>query len=455
MEIVDSQFDAAATNDISPADRVLAVYRLVEFLRRDARLSGVIEDAHTDAAVQLAAFQEHDRDTRAALRAVWERYRGDLEAARRAAGEREAAVDGKFGKLEDLGKLPDKAADIRFDDDNVTKRDPSELDEAFSRFFHWFDEDGWTRAADNGATDSPAWRQDLGKELRKLREKHREAWAGFQLADRTLAGPAFDRLAHLARWVNPPLAIEGDSEWPKAFMVSRRHREGRLQLFGENSEKGTKELDTLAVNARRDLGILHLDLRTRILIGRSRLSLVKRFAGRCERYDAPQLRRLAATPRRSEAELTLVFARYLYDHGLTPFVDASVAGLRPDIFDPADSVPVYVEAKAYNNGNPTTMIRKAVWQVFDTWGRLENTKAIAEAFLVIFRVGGSLAILPPVVRVRERRLFLRVVDIAEPKRAGSRQQDRTVTLTEEDLGPRHGDGRTGASAPKRRSGHLR
>ena len=65
------------------------------------------------------------------------------------------------------------------------------------------------------------------------------------------------------------------------------------------------------------------------------------------------------------------------------------------------------------------MLRKAVGQVFDTWGRLRSTQPLNEAFLLIFRLGGPRVEMPETVRVHGRKLFIWLVDLAPVEDAGS------------------------------------
>ena len=82
-----------------------------------------------------------------------------------------------------------------------------------------------------------------------------------------------------------------------------------------------------------------------------RLGLVKRFAARCERFDAKRLKNAATSEsKKAEDKLRGELARFLIDHGLNPLLDPTVSGLRPDVLDVRLGKPVYVEAKRYGKG---------------------------------------------------------------------------------------------------------
>jgi hypothetical protein len=114
------------------------------------------------------------------------------------------------------------------------------------------------------------------------------------------------------------------------------------------SDEATLSLAETAEQVRRDIALVHLQLRSRIAMTHSSLGLLKRFAARCELFDADSMRKRALSkPKAAEDELRRELARFLFDHGLTPLLDPTISGLRPDILDARLGRPVYVEAKRY------------------------------------------------------------------------------------------------------------
>lgn len=434
LEIVDRQFDRAAQE--SGGRVVLATYRLLELMSREVRLSGILKEVRDEANERLKTFQEYQTQTRLDLLGRWSTWQPRVEALRdRTVGQRH--FDSVLGTPAEFGSRLQTEVTIEFSEDGWMRKDPSGLDRLFNSLSHWM-----TYGLDDGLLPEGSeweWLGEMSRSVEAMKERHRHALNRLKLDDRTLAGPAFERLARRLAWLNPPPAVEGDPDWISRYVLLKEEPEARDAIYERrefadgSSERAARQLTGMEREIRQDLAILHEEIRTRILLGRSRLSLVRRFAGRCERYEAERLRRLSTVAKRGEAVLTLELARYLYDHGVNPLLDPVVAGLKPDVLDPSDA-PVYVEAKKYAR-NPADVVRKAVWQVWDTWGRLEKTYPLKEGFLVIFRVGGSLLHLPDAIRSSGRSLYLAVVDLVPSERAGSRQRVPTATLVESDLVP--------------------
>jgi hypothetical protein len=184
--------------------------------------------------------------------------------------------------------------------------------------------------------------------------------------------------------------------------------------------------------------VLHEELRLRIGLRRSRISLVRRFAGRCMAFDGGRLRALAdSNPAQAEAVLSLEFARYLFDAGLSPLLNPTIHGLEPDVVYPDPSAFFYVEAKQYKERSPKPVLKKAYAQVWSTWGRIRATYPCDEAFLLVFRRCGPYVELPAVIHHQGLRLYSVLADISEE--AGSRERNLTVRITEEELLPVEAD----------------
>jgi hypothetical protein len=192
-----------------------------------------------------------------------------------------------------------------------------------------------------------------------------------------------------------------------------------------------EELQPNISSLHRAIRTLHLALSTSLGRARSRWATMRRFAARCECFEREQLlremdtqaRKRGAGKRKPEAVLTLAFARYLFDAGYNPLVDAAACGLRPDIFELTAQPAVYVETKQYERvgkgiGNA---LRRDLAQTITTWARLAKRWHTPEAFLLLFRRSGrSIEIENPEVRWRGGRLYVLVVDLAEAKETGSR-----------------------------------
>jgi hypothetical protein len=165
---------------------------------------------------------------------------------------------------------------------------------------------------------------------------------------------------------------------------------------------------------------------------RTRVSIVNRYKQRAEWFDREALSKLADVLYRAEALLTLDFAKYLFDAGLTPLLDASHGHVRPDVLSFSDGPLFYVEAKQFGDGpSPRTMLKKAYGQVWNTWSKLRAIYPCDEAFLLVFRCGGPHVSLPDVIRRDGRRLYSRVVDLTE--KVGSKTGPGAIELTEAEV----------------------
>ncbi len=177
---------------------------------------------------------------------------------------------------------------------------------------------------------------------------------------------------------------------------------------------------------------IHQEVRLRIGTRKSVFALLDRFRGRCQWHERADLFKLAHSKGgKPEDKLVSVMARWLYDQGLNPLGQASAGGLRPDLFDPSRRPAVYVEAKQYKK-SPIATIRKAVGQVDDTAAQFTaEPYAIREAFLAVFRLDGPLVIPQTLVMQRGTyTLYIVVIDLKPLQKAGSRERELPVQLTE-------------------------
>jgi hypothetical protein len=178
------------------------------------------------------------------------------------------------------------------------------------------------------------------------------------------------------------------------------------------------------VEIQREVTNIHLGLVTALGRGMSRWATVRRFAARCETFERDHLvAEIEAGGKKPEAILTLAFARYLFDSGFNPLVDAAACGLRPDVLDATNEPAIYVEAKQYENVGDGLVdaLRRALAQTINTWSRLAKRWRIPEAFLLIFRRSGRpIEIENPQVHWVAKRLYVLVVDLGAASESGSR-----------------------------------
>lgn len=284
-------------------------------------------------------------------------------------------------------------------------------------------------AAMSSGSDPNPYR-DLLAQFTELTERVEHNERRYTQQKETHAGFALQRIREVLWKCNPP-AMKADSL-------------DRMRLFGDTTmstlfgDGSDHSLGKLLAFLLPYVGLLREELQLRLFQGRSRIYIVRRFASRCEQYDAERLRAVASKPAQAEAELTKEFARYLFDQGFNVLMDPKVAGLRPDVYQAIAGDPFYVEAKQYAEDTKAIakMVQKAVAQMLDTWGRLAQTDDVREGFLLIFRRGGPRVELPELLRFNGKHLYLVVADIAPAAESGSKQKLKPILLSPEQLLPK-------------------
>jgi hypothetical protein len=277
--------------------------------------------------------------------------------------------------------------------------------------------------------------RDLGNRLNHLLAIQAFHARGLHEKRCSLAWPAYGRLVGSSALTNPVPPDSTDSVGWATFPMDQRAA-ADLEHADDERQQGIvrPNIDVFYKTIRADAMLLHEELRLRIGSARSRLALVQRYAARCEAFDAERLRNACdENPGNAERLLTLDLARFLFDAGLPPLIDATVGGLRPDILHVRPTSLFYVEAKQYADDHPRSQLSKAYSQVWGTWGRLRKTYPSAEAFLVVFRRSGPWVELPPVIHHEGLKLYSVVADIS--KEAGSREKRAAIRMTADELRP--------------------
>jgi len=147
------------------------------------------------------------------------------------------------------------------------------------------------------------------------------------------------------------------------------------------------EADRLMTNAR----VVYEEVRRRLDLERSVLSLFYRYKQRCEWFEAEELRTLANSNVRAdgpEARLTNTLARHLFDQGFTPLTKPMFGNQQPDILGPGNRFSFYVEAKQYEASARGYLVDG----IAQTWAFLDQIRGTAydvrEAFYVVYRRHG-------------------------------------------------------------------
>jgi hypothetical protein len=258
---------------------------------------------------------------------------------------------------------------------------------------------------------------------RQLQARHRALAFLYERLSANLPGVAYLRIRDAV--VHSEYAIDGEpeavEEWnQRASKLQGYIRESSLWrgMSGELPQPGVVEIQD-------SVRTLHLALVTSLARGRSRWAMVKRFAARCESLDRQRLQAALDRSGQPEGLLTLEFARYLFDAGYNPLVDAAACGLRPDVLDATAEPAIYVEAKQYERVRQGTakQLEEALAQTLNTWARLSKRWNVPEAFLLVFRRSGRpLEFENPELRVSGGRLYVLCVDLADAEESGSRAE---------------------------------
>ena len=437
VDLVERQFDYL--DSLTGPERLLFLPRLLDFIEREPRLTAILEDLRHEAAEVLSEFRRAHERIRTELSALWSAHAAELRTLVTPAladpnNERQlstfARIESYEARLAELPfasfPSPGNASDLE-----------SDTGKLILALKQWR---SWALERKRGNVRLSGGLAQLDRELEALEREHSFAARSLHSATRTMAWPAIERLRGVRARVLPVPPKRGpDVTADDSVLELVRYRAEDVAarvVHGDANptREGQVGVQLMADEVAEDARTLREELLLRIGLARSRISLVRRYAARCEAFDAERLRAACAeASSHAERILTLDFARFLFDAGLTPLLEATASGLRPDVLHLAPSSLFYVEAKQYDGTGAKAQLRKAYAQVWSTWARLRKIYPCDEAFLVVFRRGGPYVELPAVIRWAGLRLYSVVADISTE--AGSREKTRVELITESDLQP--------------------
>lgn len=426
VELLDRQFTYLF--GLGGIRQILRLSRVLAFLQGEPQTAAILDDLRVESEDAMREYDFADIAAREQLEGLWTAHGAEMR--RRLEG------------VDDDSLHPYSHVGFELSFANSTPATLSELDDGtilqtenlIKSVRHW-----WKWTADLAkATSTPLEGEyaGLGEVLRRLLARYLFAAQRLREMRTVSAWCAYRRLVEKAYVTNPvPPNPTDESSWllfedanEGASIVRRADSGDTNDDLAENIDKFYDELES-------DAKVLHEELRLRLGLARSRAALIQRYAARCEAFDADRLREACdKEPSKAERLLTLDLARFLFDAGLRPLIDAKVGGLRPDILQPDPASLFYVEAKQYADAYPRSWLRKAYHQVWGTWGRLRKNYPCTEAFLIVFRRSGPWVDLPAVIHHQGLRLYSVVADISTE--AGSREQFPPIRLTEEELRPK-------------------
>lgn len=424
------------------SERIIpAAGRWLGFLRREPQLAELLKELAEETRGALRHLTEVDHEIRDLLLMAWKENEALLRACLVEESDKEQLH--AYGHMDRFKEAVSERPAVTLPRWRTFDEDTTDTENHVLAMKHWT---SWAISC----AERRGGRVD--EALIGLRDRLNEASLAVQFGKRRLRivfegspGAALYRIRSTVREATPmpPQRSEhADEEEAEAhaweIAIFERTNEFAEKVHSRRA-LATRHLEADEVTAAgatiaADAELITNELQMRILAGRSRLALVRRYAAQCEGFDADTLRkRLRSGRGKVERELTLDFAKYLFQQGLTPILDATIGSLRPDVLDAAPSGLLYVEAKQYSDKAPRSKITAAYRQVWSTWGRLANVYNVPEAFLLVFRVGGPRVELPPVLRHHGRILYSVLVDVSAS--AGSRERAALVSFAPAELQP--------------------
>lgn len=292
----------------------------------------------------------------------------------------------------------------------------------------------------------------LGSAQGAIEADHQHAIQRFSLIGRSDPCAAAARLRTFIDEMNPPPGVTDEERLMWNLRVGMNDLLRGLYGLRPASSRADREdvardVENSVTKLREDAESVHVELRRRLYSRRSRRALLVRFKIRCESYDRERMRGLAR-PNKRETPLTVEAARFLFDNGLTPLIDATSGGLRPDLLDTATPWTFYLESKQYGDAaGARKAVRDGAKQIWDTAGHLKSL-GVTEVFWLVFRRGGPRCILPDELRAEGLVVFPILIDIAEVKKSGSKQKEQPLEFKAEDLAPLAVGATTSATAKK-------
>lgn len=401
---------------------------LLDWIDREPRISTLLVDARHEEAETVSAFFDERRAIHVAIGLLWTEHSAWLKGLLSA--ECNKLILNARGTIEDFEARSSKGVETFA----LADCDPKDGTRARWLIDWLLGCVKWTMEKDE--TPSPSV-PGLVKALQDLDQRQWHSFRRFQAASHSLPSAAVARLRVWRQRVNlepapihlPPADLDA---WWADHVMDLTFSEAIHSPSKQVMRDGVDAVEDAARLVQEDCELVWHALRQRLLIGWSRVALVRRYAARCQAFDAERLRDLADT-HQPEAALTRDLARYLFDQGLTPLLEANIGRLRPDLIDQANGTLFYVEAKQYKEKSPRAMLLAAYRQVWSTWGRLREQHHCPEAFLVVFRRSGPRVELPPRIPYTGLVLYSVLVDVAEE--AGSSERHEPIRLPVEEILP--------------------
>ena len=206
--------------------------------------------------------------------------------------------------------------------------------------------------------------------------------------------------------------------------VAFRHRADRLNGSAARSLRELIRWTDIGELAPRDFPMpaeqlwshlrrVHLELQAIATATQDLDSVLTAFKQRSEFVDASRLLQVIAVGgvlRGTDEKLTLELSRYLQEHGVRVW-SREQAGQRVAVRDGGAWRPVVVDAVAYAKTTPEKVIQSALRRLYAVMQTASANASTSQALLALFRVGGPVCEVPPLIDFNHFAIRLVHVDL--------------------------------------------
>ncbi len=164
--------------------------------------------------------------------------------------------------------------------------------------------------------------------------------------------------------------------------------------------------------------------------------LLSKYKTRCEWYNFNELQHLLEETVRppdspgkfkkfhsqKEDALSMPLARFLFDNGIPVMYRLKAGVSEMDLVDPDADRPLLIEVKVFEKNRDKSNVIHGFAQLYSYISKLSATMDIDECYYVIFRLSGSLLIVPEQIQVNHYTINTMVIDLGRSNESGSKQK---------------------------------
>lgn len=188
-------------------------------------------------------------------------------------------------------------------------------------------------------------------------------------------------------------------------------------------------------SVKEKITVVYEALRQEIGSTRLRTTILSKYAVRCENYNRNYITELSKKDSsKLEETLTRDLALYLFDNGITVWYRVKTEKKETDLIEinPASPNPMLIEVKAYheNSGKHRKEVIKDFWQTISYLENHMKSNPSYEGYLVFYRLGGNLFILPEKFTHQSFTIYPILIDLADNV---GRSQENGITVSIEDI----------------------